>query len=376
MLPSQGARVASVRGRDAAPPWRVKSGLAVPAPGAHKAGIRGPDPRRHLVVTLLLVVATLALVALLAGCSQQTPNTLSPKSASGKDIATLTYTLFGILAGILLVVWVWLFLAIKKFRKRPESAASQTRGSFRGEMVWTVVPLVIVGVLFYLTLHTTAQIHSQKTSMSVTVTGHRWWWEFSYPQGKFKTADELHLPVGTGVDLNLLSADVMHGFWVPQLGGKVDTIPGHVNTMTITPTSTGTFLGECSEFCGGQHNKMRFLVVVQSAQEYAAWYAEQQKPAAQPSGPLATAGAQLIAHLQCSSCHMIRGTSVQGTICPDLTHFGSRLSIAGDTLPNTPQNLRVWLKDPQSVKPAVIMPNIQLSDQQLDELVAYLEGLK
>jgi cytochrome c oxidase subunit 2 len=349
----------------------------VSAPAAARtAGTLGHDRRPRLFVAAVLIVAALLLVALLAGCNQMTPNTLSPESASGKDIATLTYTLFGILAGVLLVVWVWLFLAIKKFRKRPESEASQTRGSFRGEMVWTIVPLVIVGVLFYLTLHTTAQIHGQKTSMSVTVTGHQWWWEFSYPQGNFKAADELHLPVDTGVAVNLLSADVMHGFWVPRLGGKVDCIPGHVNTMSITPTSTGIYLGECSEFCGGQHNKMRFLVVVQSAPDYAAWYANQQKPARPPTGALATAGAQLIANLQCSSCHMIRGTSLQGAICPDLTHFGSRLSIAGDTLPNTPQNLRLWLKNPQAVKPGVIMPDIQLSDHQLDEVVAYLEGLK
>ena len=313
---------------------------------------------RRLLVFAILIAAAFALAALLAGCSRQTPNVFSPRSDSGKDIATLTYTLFGILGGILVVVWVWLFLAIKRFRKRPESEASQTRGSRKGEMVWTVVPLVIVGVLFFLTLHTTGQILGQKSTMSVTVTGHQWWWEFSYPQGDFKTADELHLPVGTGTALSLLSADVIHGFWVPQLGGKIDCIPGHVNKLTITPTSTGTYLGECSEFCGEEHNKMRFLVVVQSAADYAAWYANQQKPAMQPTSALASAGARLIADLQCASCHMIRGTSVQGTICPDLTHFGSRLSIAGDTLTNTPQNLRTWLKDPQAVKPGVIMPYI------------------
>jgi len=313
---------------------------------------------------------------LIAGCGKQTPTMFSSASSSAKDISTLTYTLFGILAVILIVVWVWLFLAIKRFRKRPESEASQIRGSRTGEIVWTVIPLIIVGVLFYLTLHTTNQILGQRSSAAVTVTGHQWWWEFSYPQGGFKTADELHLPVDVGTSASILSADVMHGFWIPQLGGKVDAIPGHVTKTTVTPTATGTYIGECSEFCGMEHHDMRFLVVVQSAQDYAAWYANQQTPAAPPSGALAQAGAKLIASLQCSSCHMIRGTSVQGTICPDLTHFGSRLSIAGDTLTNTAQNLRVWLKDPQAVKPGTIMPTMQLSAGQLDELVAYLEGLK
>jgi len=231
MLPSQGDTGTSARGRDAASPWGPRGRFVPARASAGAADTSGHDRRPRLLVVAVLIVAAL-VVALLAGCNQLTPNTLSPKSTSGKDIATLTYTLFGILAGVLLVVWVWLFLAVKKFRKRPESEASQPRGSFKGEMVWTIVPLVIVGVLFYLTLHTTAQIHGQKTSMSVTVTGHQWWWEFSYPQGNFKTADELHLPVGTGGAFSLLSADVMHGFWVPRLGGKVDCIPGHVSART------------------------------------------------------------------------------------------------------------------------------------------------
>jgi cytochrome c oxidase subunit 2 len=324
----------------------------------------------------LFAIAAAGLALLIAGCGKQAPSMFSSASSSAKNISTLTYAVFGILAAILLVVWVWLFLAVKKFRKRPESEANQSHDNWRAEVLWTAIPLIIVGVLFYLTLHTTGQIIGQKTSNKVTVTAHQWWWEVSYPQGGFKTANEIHIPVQPGTEFSVLSADVIHSFWIPRLGGKIDAIPGHDNKLKIDPAATGVFEGECSEFCGEQHNKMRFLMVVQSAPDYAAWYANQQQPALAPTGALATAGAKLIATLPCSSCHMIRGTSVRGTICPDLTHFGSRLGIGALTFKNTPDNLRLWLDNPQAIKPGVIMPDIKLTAAQIDELVAYLEGLK
>jgi cytochrome c oxidase subunit 2 len=342
--------------------------------GCCKSVAREWASRRCRIIGLLGACLLTALV--LVGCSQQTPNTFSNAGKGASDITTLTYALFGILGGILVVVWVWLFLAVVRGRKRPRSEASQVNHHRTAEIVWTVIPFAIVAVLFYLTLHTTGQIMGQKTGVNVTVTGHQWWWEFSYPQGGFKTADEAHIPLDPGTEFSVLSADVIHSFWCPRLSGKIDAIPGHDNLLRIDPLKTGVYPGLCAEFCGLEHNKMRFLIVVQSASDYAAWFANQEKPARAPVGAQAKAGARLIASLPCSSCHLIRGTSVQGTICPDLTHFGSRLTIGAGTLANTPANLRLWLKDPQQIKPGIIMPDFKLSPQQIDELAAYLEELK
>jgi cytochrome c oxidase subunit 2 len=181
---------------------------------------------------------------------------------------------------------------------------------------------------------------------------------------------------GRPVSIDVLSADVIHSFWVPQMGGKIDMIPGHVNRIHFIPLNEGSYLGECAEFCGVQHGRMRFLFNVVSAEEYSAWVANQQKPAREPTGAAAVAGKQVISSVGCGSCHAIRGTSLKGTFGPDLTHFGSRGGIAAYTLKNTPENLLRWIQDPQAVKPECKMPRVPLPLQQQQQLVAYLEELK
>ncbi len=182
--------------------------------------------------------------------------------------------------------------------------------------------------------------------------------------------------MGRAVAADLLSADVIHSFWVPQMGGKVDLIPGHVNKVTFVPIQNGRFLGECSEFCGQQHANMRFLVIVEPSAQFADWFANQVKPAAAPAGPQATAGAAAISTLTCGGCHTIRGTSLHGTYGPDLTHLASRTTIAAVTLSNTPANLYRWIQDPQAVKPGTYMPVIPIPGQTLDQIVAYLSELR
>jgi cytochrome c oxidase subunit 2 len=336
----------------------------------------GSGSRRLTVARALLLGALLALVVVAAGCAGNQPDIFRPGGSAGHEIKTLSYQIFAILAVVLVVVWALLTFVIIKYRRRPESEVSQTRGNLKIEIVWTLIPALIVIVLFLLTVRTTEQIAMPDPGAQFTTVGHQWWWEFDFPQQGFKTANEVYVAVGRTASIDVESVDVIHSFWVPQMGGKVDMIPGHVNHIHFVPLTEGKYLGECSEFCGVQHGRMRFLFVVVSPAAYSAWVHNQEKPAAQPTGAEAIAGGKLIQTIACGSCHTIRGTPLKGTFGPDLTHFGSRSGIAAYTLPNTPQNLLAWLQDPQAVKPLCAMPTIPLPLLQQQQLVAYLEELK
>jgi cytochrome c oxidase subunit 2 len=329
---------------------------------------------RRVIVLRALFLAALALG--LAGCASQTPSVFRTAGASASDIAALTYTMFGILSAVLITVWSLLAWVLIRYRERPDREPSQTRGNTTIEIVWTVIPAIIVAVLFALTLQTTGRLIGPSDPVALTVTGHQWWWQVRYAGASFETANEIHIPADRTITADLLSADVIHGFWVPQLAGKVQLLPTHVNHITILPVTPGTYLGVCANFCGKQHAHMHFLVIVESSAQFAAWFANQMKPAAAPVGPQATAGAAAIATLSCGSCHTIRGTSLAGTHGPDLTHLASRSSIAAVTLSNTPANLHRWISAPQAVKPGTLMPTIPITPQMLAEIVAYLEELK
>jgi cytochrome c oxidase subunit 2 len=319
-----------------------------------------------------VVVVTAALV--LAGCDS--PDILRSEGSAGNEIVTLAKWIFGILAGVLLTVWVILAFVILTGRGRPEKDASQTKGNLRIEIVWTAIPAVIVTVLFVLTLVITDRIDMPTRGTQFTAIGRQWWWDFEYKELGFKSPNEIYAAEGRRTSIRVVSADVIHSFWVPQMGGKIDMIPGHVNRIHFTPLKTGEYIGECSEFCGVQHGKMRFLFVVVTPEEYTAWVERQQQPAAKPTGADAVAGARVIASVGCGSCHAIRGTTLKGTFGPDLTHFGSRKGIAAYTLRNTPENLLRWIQDPQGVKPECNMPNVPLPLEQQRQMVAYLEELQ
>ncbi len=333
---------------------------------------RRPWPRGAAAALAAPVIVVAALV--LAGC--ESPDILRSEGSSGNEIVTLAAWIFGILAIVLFTVWGLLVFVVIRGRGRPESEASQTKGNLRIEIVWTAIPAVIVTVLFILTVYTTEQIAMPDPGAQFTAVGRQWWWDFEFKELGFKAPNEVYVVEGRTTSIDVESADVIHSFWVPQMGGKVDMIPGHVNHIHFVPLTSGTYLGECSEFCGAQHGRMRFLFVVVPPKEYAAWVKRQQRPAAQPTGAAAVAGETVITSVGCGSCHTIRGTSLKGTFGPDLTHFGSRGGIAAYTLRNTPANLLRWIQDPQAVKPECNMPNVPLPLQQQKELVAYLEELK
>jgi len=211
------------------------------------------------------------------------------------------------------------------------------------------------------------------------VIGHQWWWEFRYPEFGVTTANELHVPVSSRklrrpTYLTLHSADVAHSFWVPELAGKTDVIPNRENRLWIEPWESGTYLGMCAEFCGTQHAKMMLRVVVHDEEGFRAWVESQHRPVAAEDG--ARAGRELFLSTNCINCHTVRDTRADGTFGPDLTHLMSRETLAAGALRNTPADLKAWLRDPDDFKPGCRMPDMQLSDPQLDLLVAYLTTLQ
>jgi cytochrome c oxidase subunit II len=284
----------------------------------------------------------------------------------------------------IVVAALWLFVVVR-FRQRDPSDDSeppQVYGSTQIELAWTVIPILIVLVLFLTTARILFAIQDAKMPVSATtvdVVGHQFWWEYHYAKEGFTTANELHVPVSTDqnpntTSLNLLSADVVHSFWVPQLFGKIDTFPNQVNHMWFNPDKVGMYVGQCAQFCGVEHAKMLLRVYVQTPDDYAAWVRNQLQPGVQD--PAVAEGRQVFESQACSSCHVIRGTSANGKFGPDLTHFGSRDTLASGAADNTLANLKLWIQDPDYVKPGSLMPAMQLSSTQIDQVAAYLETLK
>jgi cytochrome c oxidase subunit 2 len=315
----------------------------------------------------------------------QTPNTFIPRSGSAEMIHHLSLFVLQITGTIFIVVAaLWLYVVVR-FRQRDpndDSEPPQIYGSTQIELAWTVIPVLIVVVLFLTTARILFAIQDAKmppAAVTVDVVGHQFWWEYHYAKEGFTTANELHVPVSTDqapvtTSLNLLSADVVHSFWVPQLFGKIDTFPNQVNHMWVNPDKVGMYVGQCAQFCGVEHAKMLLRVYVQTPEDYAAWVKNQQQPGVQD--PAVAQGRQAFESQSCVSCHIIRGTSANGKFGPDLTHFASRDTLASGAADNTPANLKLWIQDPDYVKPGSLMPAMQLSNTQIDQIVAYLETLK
>jgi cytochrome c oxidase subunit 2 len=309
----------------------------------------------------------------------------SPLSQPAQEIKETSILVLAVCAVIFIIVAGLLVYAIVRFRHRAGDEASeppQVYGSNQIELAWTVLPILVVFVLILVTSRTIADIQNRKSppgAVQATVVGHQWWWEIRYPELGIVTANELHVPASTGNSrqptfLKLQSADVAHSFWVPQLAGKTDLIPNKENRMWIEPTKTGTYLGNCAEYCGTQHARMLIRVVVQSPDEFDRWVRDQQQATSVATN--ATEGRTVFFANSCVNCHTIRGTSAQGKFGPDLTHLMSREMLAAGVVPNTPDNLRTWVRDPQRIKLGCLMPNMQMTDQEVDQLVAYLQTLK
>lgn len=311
-----------------------------------------------------------------------TPNMFAPASIEAGQISALFNFILVLAAIIFVLVEAMLFFAVLRHRNRPPEAAMQFHGNTKLELAWTAAPAVILAVLLGFTFQTMAQVKAvtSENVLHVKAIGHQWWWEFRYDGLNIITANELVVPVNTVIEVAVESTDVEHGFWVPELFGKVDAVPGYTNRVRFTPTTIRDdyYGGQCTQFCGIQHAQMRLAVVVRSAAEFQAWASNQQQPPAPPEALTgdAKAGQEFFATQACIGCHTINGSAAAGLTGPNLTHLMSRGFLAGAVLPNSPENLRAWIKDPQAVKVGNTMPNLGLTDEQVNLLVAYLTTLK
>ena len=312
-------------------------------------------------------------------------NIFKPLAQPAHEIREISLLVIAICSTIFLIVAGLLAYTIVRYRHRPGDEVNeppQIYGSHQIELAWTVLPLLIVFVLILVTSRTIADIQNRKPgpgAVHATVVGHQWWWEIRYPELGIVTANELHVPASTDslrqpAFLTLQSADVAHSFWVPQLAGKTDLIPNRQNLMWIEPTQTGTYLGNCAEYCGTQHARMLIRVIVQPPAEFERWVAEQKRAVTEDPG--GQEGRKIFFANSCVNCHTIRGTSAQGRFGPDLTHLMSRETLASGAIRNTPAMLSAWVRDPQQLKVGCLMPNMQLDDEQVDQVVAYLQTLK
>lgn len=341
---------------------------------------------RFIALTMFLqFVAAMAMWASEPeGSSANGTNIFAPASTPAKSIADLSVFVLVITGIIFVVVFALLVYSVVKFRGRAIEASrepAQVYGSTQIELAWTIVPILIVVVLFLATarvIHAIQDAPEPAGAVQVIAIGHQYWWEFRYPKLGIVTANELHVPVSdpghpTPTFLQLLSADTDHSFWVPELAGKTDLIPNHPNRMWMDPQRTGVFLGQCAQYCGTQHAKMLLRVSVDGPEEFARWVRAQQKPAVEEAS--AIAGRRVFESNACMNCHAVAGSPANGRFGPDLTHLMSRATIAAGAAKNTRANLRLWIQDPSAVKPGSLMPAMKLSDADLDAVVSYMETL-
>jgi len=298
-----------------------------------------------------------------------------PQSPGARAIFNLWHLGFLVFGAIFVLVAGAIFYALVRYRWREgELDPKQIAGNKTVEIIWTAIPFLVVVMLFTATARTMSLSDPPPAPKpDLIVVGHQWWWEIRYPDSGVVTANEIHIPVGKPFSVRLDSVDVLHEFWVPQLGRKMTTVPGHLNNIWIEADAPGTYLGFCTEFCGLQHAWMHFHVVAEPQADFDDWMRAQRKPAAAPVGEAAVKGLAVFRQFTCVNCHAVNGIHADARVAPDLTHFGSRKFLGAGVRENTPENLRAWLKDPQEVKPGALMPNFNLTGEQIDQLTAYFE---
>ena len=303
---------------------------------------------------------------------------LSGDGSESTQIGGLWWLMFGLSAAVYVVVAGFILVAVVRGRgegPEPPDARKDERFIWIGGLL---MPVLILAVLAVVTVTTTRDLRpDDPDAVRIEVIGKRWWWDVRYPDDDVASANEVHVPVDRPVDLVLTSTDVIHSFWVPELAGKVDMVPGQVNHLRFTPTKAGVYRGVCAEFCDLGHANMAFVVVAEPAADFDRWLARGASGVGtRPQAELAARGEVVFLRESCGGCHLVKGTGAQGKRGPDLSDFGSRRTIAAATVPNTPENLAEFIRDPRSVKPGVLMPPTpQISDEELQALVAYLGGL-
>jgi cytochrome c oxidase subunit II len=329
--------------------------------------------------------ALVAGVALLGGaCARNAPlDTLRPAGPIAHEINNLWNVVFWMAAAVFVLVEGAFVFAMFRFRHRKgdTSEPKQTHGNTRLEIGWTIAPAIVLATLAIPTVTTIfALARERPNSLHITVTAQQWWWRYDYPDQKVTTANELHIPTGRPIRLTLKSADIIHSYWVPRLGGKQDVTPGRTNHLSIQASRPGNYAGTCVEYCGLSHANMRLRVIAQTPDDFARWARAQSRDRMEPRSALAKRGEKTFLSKQCVSCHTIRGTKAEGTVGPDLTHFAARSTFAGAIFDRDTRNLRLWLSDAPAQKPGSKMPagiaEMGLSNNDITALIAYLQGLR
>ena len=327
--------------------------------------------------------AALALVASGCGGKEEYPQTMyAPASDYADAILDLQNLTLYLGIGVSLVVFALLAYILLRFRYHPDAPEpQQVHGNTTLEIAWTLVPALLIAVIAVPTVRTifSTQAEASADALSIDVIGYQWWWAFRYPLENgdtVVTANEIHVPVGRQVELRITAADVLHSFWVPQMGGKRDLIPNRINRIVFTPSEPGLYLGQCAEFCGESHALMRMRLIAHEPEDFERWLANEARPAVEPADSAVMLGQQLVTAGTCAGCHTIQGTNAAfARLGPDLTHFARRRSLAAGVLENNAENLAAWIDNPQAIKPGALMPDLGLSDQEIRYIVAYLQTL-
>jgi cytochrome c oxidase subunit 2 len=312
--------------------------------------------------------------------------TLNPATGYARDVATLWWAMFAVATAVWLAVVIALAIAARRKRAAVGTdtpflgeESPRTRKAIFGAFLATAgILFFFMGYDFALGRETPQHVHAG--GLTVTVQSRQWWWEFIYedtlPDKRVSVPNELHVPVGVPVNLVLKSSDVIHSVWAPRLSGKQDAVPGYTGALVFTADTAGVYHGVCAEFCGAQHANMRFLVIAHPKDEFETWYKAARAPASPPADSSQITGERVFMSSSCATCHAIAGTRAFATRGPDLTHVGSRRTLASGALPNTDENMRRWIGDPQAIKPGTQMPKTPLTDEQVVAVSAYLRSLK
>lgn len=343
---------------------------------------RGVRTNRYWIGILVLILSVL-----FSGCVAA-PAMLRPASDNATQISNLTRSIMIIAAIVFVVVEGLLIYTIIRYRRQADSPLPrQVFGNTALEIGWTAFPAIVLIIVFALTLGTLILIDTPPAeagagnpnatkSLKVEVIGHQWWWEFKYPDLGITTANEMHVPADTNIIMQLESNDVIHSFWVPQLGRKLDAIPGRINTNWFRSGNPGRYDGQCAEFCGAEHALMHVQIVVDTQDQFQAWAKGQKAPIPSNLTGEAAVGEQMFLSAQCVACHTIQGTKAQGQVGPDLTHFASRAKFAGGTFDNTPANVSDWIQHPRELKPGTVMPDLGIMPSMGNAIAAFLATLK
>ncbi|MBB3650365.1 cytochrome c oxidase subunit 2 [Rhizobium sp. BK619] len=316
----------------------------------------------------------------LSGCAgtQSVLNADGPSALALQNLIFLFFAVCGIVFVLVMGVMTW---ALVRERHAPAGQPPIERSMGRIVSGAVVATFVVIAFLTAASFYATPSLDRGKADPpTILVRGQQWWWQFTYldpdPAKTFQTANELHIPVGTDVRLRLEASDVIHSFWVPNLAGKQDLVPGRENGLTLHASKAGVYRGQCAEFCGLQHSHMALLVVAEKPEDYARWLNAQRGPAAVPAESEAAAGKLVFMRKPCAACHTIRGTEAAGTTGPDLTHVGSRSMIGAGLMENTRGSIAAWIADPQTLKPGNNMPLVPVTSEELRQLSAYMSGLQ